>query len=394
MPKQKEANSVKLIRLEKNLQGKKVFVRSDFNVPIKKGKIMDDYRLIASLPTIRFLQRYKAKIILCTHLGQPKERDPKFSTKPISAHLSRLLGTKVFFVDECVGHKVKEAIAKMHDGDILMLENIRFEKDEETNDTDFAKKIAAYSDIYVNNAFGASHRAHASLSAIKKFLPSYAGLLVEQEVVSMNKVINPKEPLIAIIGGAKIKTKIRLIESLAKKARYVMIGGALANNFLAAHGLEVGKSMVDEESIKLAGRLKIKNLLLPIDVVVGSKMDGSGKATVKSVNDIGKNDVILDIGPETIRLLSSHIKKANTIVWNGPMGMFESERFKHGTIAIAQCVASRASGRAFAVVGGGETVEAVKLSKMIEQIDWVSTGGGAMLTYLGGEKMPGLKGLI
>lgn len=386
---------IKSLRENKDkIFGKRVFLRCDFNVPIKNGKILDDYKIIAGLSTIRFLLRYKCKLILATHLGQPKEKDKNYSTKPIAKYLEKILGTKVKFIDDCVGAKVKLAAGSLASGEILFLENLRFHEEEENNDKNFAKKLSELAEVYVNNAFAVSHRAHASLTRIKKYLPAYAGLLLEDEIINLNKIINPKKPLISIIGGVKIGTKIKLIEKLSKKSERVLVGGALANNFFVAHGLEVGKSLVDKDSIKFAQKFKNKNVVLPIDVVVSKKIDGSAKPQVKKINELSVDDVILDIGPETIRLFSSFIKRANSIIWNGPMGMFENKHYKHGTVAIGQVIAARSRGKSFGVVGGGETVEALKITKMIDYVDWVSTGGGAMLSYLGEEKMPGLEGII
>lgn len=275
-----------------------------------------------------------------------------------------------------------------------MLENLRFSHDEENNDLGFAKKLAGLADIYVNDAFAASHRAHASVSAIKNYLPSCAGLLLENEIVNLNKILRPKSPLIAIIGGAKMETKTPLIKKLLKKSSRILIGGALANNFLAAHKIEIGKSLRDKKSIALAKQFLNKKIILPADVITGTKKDGRGEAKVKNVYQVKKNEIILDIGPETIKLYSRFIKKAKTIIWNGPMGMYESEHFKYGTLSIARAVASRSSGAAFGAVGGGETIEALKMTKMLGYVDWVSTGGGAMLVYLSGGKMPGLKGIV
>ena len=401
---------IKSIRQYKKLTGKKVLLRVGFNVPIEKGKIKDDYKIVASLPTIRFLLRHKCKVIIVTHLGRPmgskkynKLRN-QYSVKPIATRLSRMLGRKVKFVDDCVGFKVGTEVSKMENGQILMLGNLRFYKGEEANSKKFAKELAGLADIYVNDAFSASHRNHASVSAIKRFLPSYAGILLEHELVNINKVLRPQKPLILVIGGAKIATKIQLIKKLYKKTHRVLIGGALANNFFAAHKLEVGKSLVDKQSIKFAKKFSARGgpafgwkktkIILPIDVVVCSRKDGSGKVTVKNVYAVNKNEIILDIGPETIRLYNSFIKKANTIIWNGPMGMFEQDHFKHGTLAIARVIAARSGGSTFGAVGGGETVEALKMTKMLDYVDWVSTGGGAMLAYLGGERMPGLKGIV
>ncbi|MCK4554589.1 phosphoglycerate kinase, partial [Candidatus Parcubacteria bacterium] len=301
---------IKSIRQYKKLTGKKVLLRVGFNVPIEKGKIKDDYKIVASLPTIRFLLRHKCKVIIVTHLGRPmgskkynKLRN-QYSVKPIATRLSRMLGRKVKFVDDCVGFKVGTEVSKMENGQILMLGNLRFYKGEEANSKKFAKELAGLADIYVNDAFSASHRNHASVSAIKRFLPSYAGILLEHELVNINKVLRPQKPLILVIGGAKIATKIQLIKKLYKKTHRVLIGGALANNFFAAHKLEVGKSLVDKQSIKFAKKFSARGgpafgwkktkIILPIDVVVCSRKDGSGKVTVKNVYAVNKNEIILD----------------------------------------------------------------------------------------------------
>lgn len=392
---------IKSLRQVKNLTGKRALLRVDYNVPIEKdsgaagtARIKDDYKVVAGLPTIRFLLRHKCKVIIITHLGRPIKNQKYFSVKPIADRLSELLGKKVKFVDDCAGLKAGTEVSKMRQGEILMLENLRFSYDEENNDLGFAKKLAKLADIYVNDAFAASHRAHASVSAIKNYLPSYAGLLLENEIVNLNKILRPQSPLIAIIGGAKMETKTPLIKKLLKKSSRILIGGALANNFLATHKIEVGKSLCDKKSIALAKQFLNKKIILPIDVIVGTKKDGRGEAKVKNIYQVKKNEIILDIGPETIKLYSRFIKKAKTIIWNGPMGMYESEHFKYGTLSIARAVASRSSGAAFGAVGGGETIEALKMTKMLNYVDWVSTGGGAMLAYLSGEKMPGLVGIV
>lgn len=390
---------IKSIRQLKSseIKSKVIFLRADMNVPVKSGRVKDDFKIIAALPTIRYLLRYGAKLVIATHLGEPEKREAKYSTKPIAAYLNKLLKEKIVFVDACAGTPVETAIAKMKSGEIIFLQNLRFEKGEKTNDKIFAKMLVKSADIYVNDAFGVSHRSNASVSAVKKYLPVYAGLLLMEEIRSLEQVLKPAKPMIAILGGAKISTKIRLIDNLGKKAAYILIGGGLANNFFAAHGLNVGASLIDQESVKLAkkiisSRSKIK-IVLPVDVLVGRKNSARAKPAVKKTNEISDSDVILDIGPETIRLYASLIKKARTIVWNGPLGYFEAEAFKHGTIAIARAIAARSKGQSFGVVGGGETVEALRLSGMADDVDWVSTGGGAMLSYLGGEKMPGIEGL-
>ncbi|MBI2459650.1 MAG: phosphoglycerate kinase [Parcubacteria group bacterium] len=389
--------TIKSIRNAKSLTGKKVLLRADFNVSIKAGRIKDDYKIVATLPTIRFLLRHKARIIIMTHLDVNKSlpEKNKLSTKLIAVRLSRLLGKKVNYLGACLGPEVSRAVARMEPGEIVLLENLRSCQEEVANDKKFAKALAGLADIYVNDGFAVSHRNHASLNAIKKYIDAYAGLLLEKEVINLHKILRPAQPLIAIIGGSKMATKIRLIKNLAKRSSKILIGGALANNFIAAHGFKIGKSLADQSSISLARALvkKYKNIILPVDVIVASKALRPN-AIVKEVNRVDKNDIILDIGPKTIRLYSHFLNQAATIIWNGPVGKFEEPAFKHGTSAVARIIAARATGPAFAAVGGKETIEALKMVKMIDYIDWVSTGGGAMLAYLGGEKMPGLKGIV
>ncbi|MFH0955688.1 MAG: phosphoglycerate kinase [Candidatus Falkowbacteria bacterium] len=380
---------IKSIRNVKSLVGKIVLLRADLNVPIKSDQIKSDYKIVAILPTIRYLLRHNSKIIIATHI------DKDNSSGPVAKRLGEFLGKKILFIHECAGDKVKRAALKMQPKDIIFLENLRFNPGEEKNDKKFAELLAEPVDIYVNDAFAVSHRNHASVSAIKRYIPSYAGLLLEKEILNLHKILEPRQPLISIIGGAKIQTKISLIKKLAKKSFRILIGGALANNFIAAHGFKIGKSVADTASIKIAAKLakKYKNIILPVDVITAQKIN-SAIYKVKPVSQVNKSDIILDIGPRTIKLFVSFIKHANTIIWNGPLGYFENEHFKHGTLSIARFVAARSTGEAFGVVGGGETIEALKLTKMENYIDWVSTGGGAMLTYLGGEKMPGLKGIV
>lgn len=387
----KISNGVKIksIKQAKNLAGKAVFLRADLNVPIKNKAVKDDYKIIMSLPTIRFLLRHNCRIIISTHLS-----DEAATTKPIVQRLGRLLDKKVKFVTDYFSADTKLVIQKMKAKDIVLLENLRFNRGEEKNDKKFARQLSRLADIYVNDAFAVCHRQHASVVAIKKYLPSYVGLLLEKEIINLEKILKPKQPLISIIGGVKIETKIALLNSLAKKSYRVLIGGALANNFIAAHGFEIGKSVSAKASVKAAAGLikSHKNIILPVDAVVAEKTKSS-QTQVKPVNQVKKDEMILDIGPKTIKLFAHYLKQANTIIWNGPLGYFENAHFKHGTLSIARLVATRSTGRAFGAVGGGETIEALKMTKMEHYIDWVSTGGGAMLAFLGGEPMPGLKGI-
>ena len=381
------------IKKYKDLKGKKVLLRADFNVSIKGNSVRDDFKITAGLATIRYLQRYKAKIIICSHLGKPGGKyDENLSLKPVVTRLSRLIGQRISFIPGALGMEAGTGVSNMKEGDIVFIDNLRFNKGEENNSKRFAKELSKLADIYVNNAFAVSHRKHASVSAIKNYLPSFAGLLLEKEIEHLNKILKPKKPLVVVMGGSKIGTKTTLVKKLYPKADKILIGGALANNFLLARGFDVGKSLVDKSSIKFAKAYKRGKVLLPIDVVVKNLV--TEKISVKKINEIAEDDAVLDIGPLTIGLFSSYIKRSATIIWNGPMGMFESSRFRMGTMVIGQVIASRSGGKTFGVVGGGETVEALKKTKMQDHVDWVSTGGGAMLSYLGGEEMPGLVGIV
>jgi len=383
----------------KNLSGQKVFLRVDFNVAMVDGKIKEDFKIKAELETINYLLEKKAKLIVATHLGEPKGKpELGLSVKPIALRLKSLLKQPVKFLPETIGPKVAKAIAALAPGEIIMLENLRFNAGELSNDNKFAKELAALADIYVNDAFAVCHRDQASVSAIKKYLPSYAGFLLEKELIALNKIIQPKKPLVVIMGGAKVSqyAKGPIISKLYPKANQILLGGALANNFFKFQKKEIGKSLFDDESLVYVkkffkGKKLAPKIILPIDVIVKTKR---GSAVLRKTNEIKKDEAIFDIGPETISLYARYIKKAQTIVWNGPLGKFEETSFKHGTLSIARLIASRSSGKAYGLVGGGETIEALKLTKMEEYIDWVSTAGGAMLTYLGGGKMPGLSKIV
>ncbi len=405
--------AIATIRRVKALSGRTVLLRVDFNVPLKRGRILEEFKIIQSLKDINYLLERGAKVIIATHLGSPQGKVvADLSTKPIANLLSKIIKRPVKFLDVTKAKDLAPAqkvIAKMKPGQVAFLENLRFNPGEQTDDLTWAKNLASLADLYVNNAFAVCHRADASVSAIKKFLPSFAGLLLEQEIVNLNKVLHPQKPLVVLIGGAKIETKTTLIKNLFKSASQILVGGALANSFLVAQGYEVGKSMVDTESIKVAKTILRTNrtlfsrrpkIILPLDVVTSSNLTKDhligpkNIIKIKASDKVGKGEYICDIGPETIGLFSKYLKKAQTIVWNGPMGLFEVPNFRHGTVIMARLIASRASGHAYGVIGGGETIEALNLSKMAEYMDWVSTGGGAMLAYLGGEKLPGLKGLV
>ncbi len=379
------------IREAKKIIGKKIFLRVDFNVPILNGKIKDESKIVAALPTIRMLLRLRCPIIIATHLGDPKgKKEAALSVKPLAKRLEKIIGKRfcsLVRADGLIDKKTEKMAKKLTAGQILFLENLRFSKGEEKNDAFFAKKLAGLADFYVNEAFSVCHRKHASVNAIRKYLPAYSGLLLAEEIKNLDKIKKPAKPLVIIMGGSKISTKINLIKNLSSKSSHILIGGALANNFLKAGGQEIGASLADKESIAVAKKLlKNKKIVLPLDLVV----KGKNGCSVKKIDKIIKTDSAMDIGPETIRFYAQIIKGAKTIIWNGPLGVFEEKNFRHGTLALATLVAARSRGKTFGVVGGGETLEALKMTKMEGGIDWISTGGGAMLSYLGGEKMPGL----
>lgn len=388
---------IKTLSQLKNLKDKVVFLRVDFNVALENGKIKDDYRIRAGLKTINFLLDKGARVIVASHLGSPKNSDDlAFSLKPVVLRLRHLLERPVKSVQAVTGEKVRKALQKLSSGEVLLLENLRFAPGELANDLKFAQELASLADIYVNDAFAVSHRAQASVSAIKKYLPAYAGLLVEAEIKALQKIIKPQKPLVVVMGGAKINTKAPLISHLKTKASQILLGGALANNFWKYQKLEIGWSLFDADSLQDVKDFYIKRklnpkIILPIDVVVKNKKN---KIRLCLPTEVKKDEAILDMGPATISLYAQYIKKAQTLVWNGPLGKFEEASFKQGTLSIARLIAERSKGKAFGLVGGGETVAALNLTKMSEYVDWVSTAGGAMLTYLGGQKMPGLDKIV
>ncbi|PLX27276.1 phosphoglycerate kinase [Candidatus Parcubacteria bacterium] len=385
---------IKSIRHYKKIKGKRVFLRASLNVPIKKGQVTDGFRIDKQLHTIRFLRMNGAKIIMSGHLGRPKgEYNEKYSLFPVAKYLEKKLSIKIKFIPNQLDFEASNAVAEMKEGDIIMIDNLRFNPGEKKNSKRFARQLADLADIYVNDAFANCHRAHASVSTIKNYLPAFAGLLLEEEIKNLHKVLKPKAPLVVILGGAKIKTKLPMVNQFKNKAYKILVAGALANSFLSSRGYEIGKSLIDGETQVFANKYKKNNLLIPVDVVVATSAKGT-KGIIKKISEVRPSDYIFDIGPETVKLYSSIIREANTIIWNGPIGFYEIRAFRHGSLEIAKAVASRSKGKCFGVVGGGETVDALKLSKTEHNVDWVSTGGGAMLAYLGGKEMPGLERLV
>jgi phosphoglycerate kinase len=385
----------------KKLKGKRVLLRVDFNVPLgPKGKIgtEEDARIRACLPTIEHLLKAGARVIAVSHLGRPEGREKKFSLEPVAKHLAKLVDARVRFVPDSIedDEKVERKLALLKDGEIALLENIRFYEGEEKNSVFLARRLASFAELFVNDAFAVAHRAHASTVGVAKLLPSVAGLLVEQEVKHLSHVLDkPKRPFVVLMGGAKISSKLPTLEKLLKVADKVLVGGGMANNFFKAKGLKTGDSLVSATDVKLAKRLLSKrNLLLPLDVLVTTRLDEHANPQVRLPGDIGKGEHVVDVGTETVRAWAGHLKEAKTIVWNGPIGLFEIKKFSHGSVALGRVVAARSSGKAFGVVGGGETVQCLERTGMAEFVDHVSTGGGAMLDFLAGKELPGLAPLM
>jgi len=377
------------------VKNKRVLVRCDFNVPLDdKGQITDDFRIRSTLPTINWLIKNGAKVILMSHFGSPEGNIVEtLKMDVVQQRLTEYLDLSVVKAPDCVGKEIESWTKEMKPGEILLLENLRFHKEEEENDSRFAKKLAALGDIYINDAFGTCHRAHASIVGAPKFLPPFAGLLLEKEIKSLNKIIkNPKRPLVAAMGGAKVSTKIKLMKELLNYVDHLFVGGVLANTILKAKGMAVGKSKVDDEMIEETKKLNLtsQKFHLPIDVVVSRDASGEAEIMRRGPGSVGEDELILDIGPDTIRLFESIAKKAKVIFWNGPMGYYENEKFAKGTIALAEIIARS---KAYSIIGGGDAVSILEKLNLTKNIDHISTGGGAMLAYIAGEELPGIKAL-
>ncbi|MEJ9211231.1 phosphoglycerate kinase [Bacillus smithii] len=382
-----------------DVKGKRVFCRVDFNVPMKDGNVTDDTRIRAALPTIQYLSENGAKVILASHLGRPKGQVvEEMRLTPVAKRLSELLHKDVRKTNESYGDEVKAEIAKMEDGDILLLENVRFYPGEEKNDPELAKAFAELADIYVNDAFGAAHRAHASTEGIAKYLPAVAGFLMEKELEALgNALSNPDRPFTAIIGGAKVKDKIGVIDNLLDKVDNLIIGGGLAYTFVKAKGYEVGKSLLEEDKIELAKDFMKKaeekgvNFYMPIDVVVADDFSETANTKVVSIEEIPSDWEALDIGPETSKKYREVVLNSKLVIWNGPMGVFEMDKFAEGTKAVAQALADAEN--TYTIIGGGDSAAAVEKFHLADKMDHVSTGGGASLEFMEGKQLPGVVAL-
>lgn len=393
----KEGCKMKKTVKDIEVKGRRALVRCDFNVPLKDGVITDDIRIVSALPTIRYLMDGGAKVILMSHLGRP-DGEPKkeFTLAPVAARLSELLNTEVKFVssDTVVDDRVREAAAELKDGQVMLLENVRFRKEETKNGADFAKELAQLGDFFVNDAFGTAHRAHASTAGVADYLPAVSGFLIEKEVEFLgNAVENPKRPFVAIMGGAKVGDKIPVIENLLKKVDTLIIGGGMAYTFFKSQGLEIGTSILDKDNVELAAELLKKaeaagvKMLLPVDCVCGREFKNDTEYAVFDRDKIPADMMGLDIGPETAKLYRQAVAEAATVVWNGPMGVFEMPNFAKGTRAVAEALAESS---AVTVIGGGDSAAAVEQFGLADKMTHISTGGGASLEFLEGKVLPGI----
>jgi phosphoglycerate kinase len=378
-----------------DVRGKKVLVRVDFNVPINNGTVGDDSRIQAALPTIEYLLAEGAAVILCSHLGRPKgEVKLELSLKPVADYLGTLLEAPVTFAEDCIGETAESAVEALEFGQVLLLENTRFHAGEKKNDPEMAKQLASLAELYVNDAFGTAHRAHASTAGVADYLPAAAGFLLEKEIKYLgNAIAEPERPFVTILGGAKVSDKVPVIENLLEKSDRILIGGGMANTFFKAQGYALADSLVEDEVLDIAKKLLDKagsKIVLPVDVVIADAFDAEAADKIMDVGDVPAGWRILDIGPRTVQAFSDIIKRAGTVVWNGPMGVFEFEKFARGTFEVAKAVAeSEATG----IIGGGDSTSAIKKSGLEDKITHISTGGGASLEMLEGKTLPGLAAL-
>ncbi len=382
--------------------GKRVLVRVDFNVPLAGDQVTDDTRIVASLPSIRKLADSGARVILMSHLGRPKgQPKPEFSLRPVAAHLGKLLGKPVPFAEDCIGDKAGAVVNALRDGEVCLLENLRFHAEEEKNDPEFSRQLAAWGEIYVNDAFGSAHRAHASTEGVTRFIKiAVAGYLMEKELRYLGKLLQaPKRPFVALLGGAKVSGKLEVITNLMKTVDGFMIGGGMAFTFLKAQGKEVGKSLIEPELIETAGRIlaqasaQKRKFLLPCDFVAAKDLKDTGRPVIVDGDKLGTDLAGYDIGPRTAKQFSTELKQAGTIFWNGPMGVFETEPFDSGTVVVSHAVADATDKGAVSVVGGGDSVAAVHKTNVASRISHISTGGGASLEFIEGKTLPGVAAL-
>ena len=382
-----------------DVAGKKVLVRVDFNVPLADGRVSDDTRIKAHLPTLTALRDAGAKIALVSHLGRPKGTvNLKYTLEPVGEELAKLTGWPVRFVSDCIGEKVDEAVADWKDGEVLLLENVRFHPEEEKNDMEFAKKLVKNFDVFVMDAFSAAHRAHASTRAAAELIPSFSGKLIDREITMLSAARDaPKKPFVLILGGAKVSDKIAVVENMLKKADTILIGGGMAFTFLKAQGLEIGKSLCETEKLDFAAKMLEEakalgvKILLPVDAVVAPEFKADAPAKAVKADAIPQDEMGLDIGPETAELFAKEILAAKTVLWNGPMGVFEMPAFAKGTEAVAKALAGATANGALTVVGGGDSAAAIALFKMEDKVSHVSTGGGASLEFFEGKSLPGIE---
>lgn len=383
---------------ECDFSNKKALVRVDFNVPLKDGVVTDDTRIQAALPTINYLLEKGASVVVMSHFGRPKgKKNPEFSMAPIAKRFSELLGKPVVLAKDVIGSEVAAQVAALNKGDVLLLENVRFYAEEEANDPEFAKNLAAFGDVYVNDAFGTAHRAHASTEGVAHYLPSYAGFLIEKEVKFMAPLLeNPDKPFVAIIGGSKVSSKISVLESLVRTCNTIVIGGGMAYTFLSVQGHSIGKSLVEEDYKETAASFLAKakekgvQVILPVDHLCGEEFKEDTAVIKVDSADIPQNLIGMDIGPKTVELIVAAVTKAKSVVWNGPMGVFEFNSFANGTLTVAKALAQSS---ATTVVGGGDSVAAINKFDLADKISHVSTGGGASLEFLEGQVLPGIKAL-
>jgi phosphoglycerate kinase len=385
------------------VSGKRVLVRADLNVPMQDGNVMDALRIERQAPTVRELAEKGARVIVLSHFGRPKGKPvASMSLKPIAPALSAAIGRPVAFAENCVGPKAEQAVSGMQDGDVLLLENTRFHAGEEENDPGFAEAVATLGDIYVNDAFSAAHRAHATTEALAQLLPSAAGRAMQAELAHLSRALDrPERPVMAVVGGAKISTKLELLGNLIRRVDVLVIGGAMANTFLAAQGLGIGKSLSESDQLDTARSIlhsanaRGAALVLPVDVVVARDFKPDAECRVVSVNNVGPDDMILDVGPDTIEGFSARLNQARTLVWNGPLGAFETPPFERGTMEAARLAAARTkAGKLLSVAGGGDTVAALNMAGVADEFTYMSTAGGAFLEWLEGRELPGVVALM